>query len=112
MKIIITLSFSILLAAPTAWSNGESLTLREQAQGTAEIDEEYVDELKIRDAALEKKTQAEKTRERMEDNPRNPAMVESFEEVSDKEAQKVKQKQERREGEAQGQDYDNPRVWR
>lgn len=102
MKKFLTLTLCALFMAPAAFANGESLTIREEAKGTAEIDEEYVDELKTRESALQRKSQSQKTRERMETNPRNPAMVESFEGVQSdkeqqKEEQKVKEKQKARE---------------
>ncbi len=97
MKGFLTLTIYALLAAPVAFANGESLTIREKAKGTAGVDEQYVDELKTRDAALQRKTQSQKTREKMESNPRNPAMVESFEGVSsDKDQSKEERKQEAR----------------
>lgn len=116
MKGIVTLTMCALLSAPAVFANGSSLSIREKARGTSAIDEEYVDELSTREAGPQRQTRTEKAREKMENNPRNPAMVESFESVSSEEEQKeeenVKKKQEAREGEAQGQDYDDPRVWR
>lgn len=112
MKHFYTLPLYLLCAASVALANGEGMTIREQAQGTAGVDNEYTEEFKTLDSAPERKSQTSRTREKMEQNPRNPAMVESFEEVQSDKVEKVKEKQERREGEAQGQDYDNPRVWR
>lgn len=89
MKGFLTLTIYSLLAAPAAFANGEGLTIREKARGAAGVDEEYVDELKTRDAALQRESNS---REKMESNPRNPAMVESFEGVSSDKTQQKKEK--------------------
>lgn len=94
MKGFIRLTICSLFVVPLVWANGETLTIREEAQGAGRVDEKYLDELNVRDAAPERNSQTQKTRERMEDNPRNPAMVESFEEVSSKKEKEIKEKQE------------------
>lgn len=81
MKGLLTLAICLIFAMPIASGNGETLTTREEAQGTARIDEKNIDKL-----------QTNKTRERMEDNPRNPAMVESFERVSPEEKKEKKKR--------------------
>ena len=84
MKGILTLTIWTLLAMPTVFANGESLSIREKARGSAGVDEGYT-------KALQRETRA---REKMESNPRNPAMVESFEGVSsDKEKQREEEKE-------------------
>jgi hypothetical protein len=95
MKTFFTLSICALLFSPLAGANGEGLTIREEAQGTAEIDEEYLEAMDDRKPAREKQQQTNKTRERMESNPRNPAMVESFEEVSQERYEKIKEKKQK-----------------
>ncbi|MFP5384895.1 MAG: hypothetical protein ACLGHN_02365 [Bacteriovoracia bacterium] len=87
MKKALLTSFTFIFSS-LALANGEGLTIREQAKGTSEIDEEYLDELVDEDRKQlqeSRKNQLEKTREKMEDNPRNPAFSESFENVSGRE---------------------------
>ena len=85
MKKIYLLSFSIIYTV-FAFANGEGLTIREKAQGTSRIDEENLEKLVDEDRKQlqeSRKDQLEKTREKMEENPRNPAFSESFENVSE-----------------------------
>lgn len=93
MKHFYTLPLSLLFTASMALANGEGLTIRESAQGTAGVDNEYTDELKTQDSAQKRSSQTSRTKERMEENPRNPAMVESFENVGSDKVEKVEDKQ-------------------
>lgn len=94
MKYFYTLPLYLLFAASLALANGEGMTIREKAQGTAGVDNEYTDKLNTIDSAQERSSQTYRTRERMEENPRNPAMVESFENVESDKREKIKEKQE------------------
>ena len=84
MKKNFLLSFSLIVSS-LAMANGEGLTIREEAQGTSRIDEENLKKRVDEDRKQlqeSRKNQLEKTRDKMEDNPRNPAFSESFENVS------------------------------
>jgi hypothetical protein len=71
MKAIIIMC---ILFSTSVSANGV-LSIEEKAQGTARVDEAYTKKLKARE-------QTEKTRQKMQQNPRNPAFVEGFEEVA------------------------------
>jgi hypothetical protein len=93
-----------------AYGSGHSTSPR----GTAAVDEANLEEPKIRERGLDRKA-----RQEMEANPRNRGVVESFggvesetEKAQLEEERKVDKRQRRREGKAQGQNYDRPRFWR
>lgn len=87
MKKNLTLSVLSIFLMSNSMANGGGLTADQnnRSRGTAGVDEEYLDELKTKSSALERKEQ--KTREAMKENPRNPAMVESFGQIHAKEYQ-------------------------
>lgn len=93
MKHFYTLPLYFLCAASLAMANGEGMTIREKAQGAAGVDNEYTDVLNTKDSAQERASQTSRTRERMEQNPRNPAMVESFEDVQSDKQEKIEEEE-------------------
>lgn len=91
MRITIIQFFITLFFTSFASANGPNLTIREQAQGTAEIDEEYLRTLEDAPQLEEesKNKQLQKSEEIFEKNPRNPAFSESFERVEQKKRQNL-----------------------
>lgn len=73
MKLCMTVCLHLSLIS-LSFANGSGVNIDQRPRGTAEVDEAYTEELKIR-----------KSREEMNENPRNRAMVESFGNVSSQE---------------------------
>lgn len=112
MKKIMMICLALTTTALYAVDSG--MTQEKKARGTAGVDEVYLDEVKTREAAIERN----ETRQEMNNNPRNRAFSESFGQIYSKEddqqreEEKATRKQKLREGEADGAEYQNKDVWR
>lgn len=92
MKTIIAASIFHLLISFYASANGGLTPERHQAKMNekSNSDEVYLDELKTRESALQRR---DRTKKKMEENPRNGAMVESFGQINSKEDEQEKQEE-------------------
>lgn len=100
----ITLIVSGFILSSLSFANGVGKFVDESS-----VDKKYEDEIKLKESALERQ---EKTKEKMNENPRNAAMAESFGHVyskeDDQEIQEEKKVIERQEEqEAKGTLWDN-----
>jgi hypothetical protein len=96
MKGFLTLIFLNILLLSHSFANGAGMNIDKKPSGTAGVDETYVDEINTKQSAYEKNET--KTRQEMRENPRNPAMVESFGQVNSKEEKREKQQEKKANG--------------
>lgn len=83
MKTILTASLIHLFISSYSLANGGLSKERQEAKlkENSRSDEIYLDELKTRDSAIQR---SERSKEKMKENPRNEALVESFGHVGEK----------------------------
>lgn len=119
MKTILTASILHMALTGFSFANG-GLTPEKQEEvkrgGTPKVDDIYLDELQVREAALKRE---ERSRSKMEENPRNRAFVESFGQIDSKEddqereeEDEVLERQNARESEPSGAEQSKKRIWR